>query len=180
MRPADDRQDDPQDDQRGAPSGASAHRDSLSLTDPGTVRGAGGVVFDASGRVLVLLHANGDRVFPKGHLEGSETPLQAALREVREESGIKAHCPEPHRSWTTAYRNSSGTQRQITWFACTTDDPTPALTEELFREAYFLPPAEALEQLTFAADRQLLARILEDAAQGTPPATSPPTENGAS
>src|SRR5680860_767344 len=33
----------------------------------GAERGAGGVVFDDRGRVLVLRHAGGNWVFPKGH-----------------------------------------------------------------------------------------------------------------
>lgn len=37
--------------------------------------------------------ANGSRVLalPKGHPDGAETPEQAALREVREETGVRAH-----------------------------------------------------------------------------------------
>ena len=136
-------------------------------------------MFDARGRVLVLVHANGDRIFPKGHIDGDETPLQAALREVHEESGIRASCPEPRRSWTTTYRNPRGEEREITWFACTTEDPTPLLTEEIFQEAEFLPPGEALKELTFAADRQLLSRVLAEGAPMNSPREEPRTGNGA-
>jgi len=118
------------------------------------------VVFDGEGRVLLLHHRNGDWVFPKGHVEGSETLLEAALREVSEEAGMTVHCPEPQRSWITAYRNAKGVPRRITWFACCAEDATPHLTEDLFREARFLPPTSALTQLTFDADRQLLQRIV--------------------
>ncbi len=188
MRPAEDRTDDQHTDLHAAPVTTDADGAAAQPSHPRPVPGAGGVVFDPQGRVLVLLHANGDRVFPKGHLEGAETPLEAALREVQEESGISASCPEPQRSWTTTYRNSRGVPREVTWFACVTSDPTPRLTEELFQEAHFLPPDRALAQLTFAADRQLLSRIL---AEGTPvvrqrsstrtPDSNPPrTGNGAS
>lgn len=51
---------------------------------------AGGVV-TRGGKFLLIRMRNlqGDLVwtFPKGHLEGRETPRQAALREVEEESG---------------------------------------------------------------------------------------------
>ena len=48
---------------------------------------AGGVVVDGD-RVLVLRSARyGDLRLPKGHIEAGEEPLQAALREVTEESG---------------------------------------------------------------------------------------------
>ncbi len=48
---------------------------------------AGGVVVDGD-RVLVLRSARyADLRLPKGHIEAGEDPLEAALREVREESG---------------------------------------------------------------------------------------------
>ncbi|MFM7597425.1 MAG: NUDIX domain-containing protein, partial [Actinomycetota bacterium] len=58
---------------------------------------AGGLVIDRSqGSPHAVLIARFDRrgrlvwSLPKGHLEGNETPEQAALREVREETGIEA------------------------------------------------------------------------------------------
>jgi 8-oxo-dGTP pyrophosphatase MutT (NUDIX family) len=48
---------------------------------------AGGVVVDG-GRVLVLRRPSRDEVrLPKGHVKKNESPQQAALREVTEESG---------------------------------------------------------------------------------------------
>jgi 8-oxo-dGTP pyrophosphatase MutT (NUDIX family) len=48
---------------------------------------AGGIVADGD-RVLVLLRPSRDEVrLPKGHIEADETPQEAALREVAEESG---------------------------------------------------------------------------------------------
>lgn len=124
------------------------------------VAGAGGVLFDPHGRVLVLRHANGDLIFPKGHLEPGETPLQAALREVEEEAGVLATCPDPSRTWTTAYVNAQGVPREITWFALRTEADVPNLTEELFLAGEFLPPLEALDRLTHATDRELLSRVI--------------------
>jgi 8-oxo-dGTP pyrophosphatase MutT (NUDIX family) len=51
-------------------------------------RAAGGVVVDGKGRVLVLRRpSRGEVRLPKGHVEKGESHLQAALREVAEESG---------------------------------------------------------------------------------------------
>lgn len=126
------------------------------------IRGAGGVVFDRLGRVLVLRDEGGSWLFPKGHVEPGETPLQAALREVNEEAGVNATCTDPTRSWTTTYRNPRGELREITWFACRTDDDTLNLTEDIFLEGAFLPPAEALERLSHEPDRRMLAQLLSD------------------
>jgi mutator protein MutT len=59
---------------------------------------AGGVVFKRNGQPLVLVvtakKRPGDWVFPKGHIDPGETPEQAAVREVREETGVTARLIE--------------------------------------------------------------------------------------
>ncbi len=58
---------------------------------PGHVS-SGGVVARAAGAhvLIALLREDGfrDYILPKGHVEPQETPLQAALREISEESGL--------------------------------------------------------------------------------------------
>jgi 8-oxo-dGTP diphosphatase len=53
---------------------------------------AGGVVFDAGGRVALVLQRNRQGrlrwTLPKGRLDEGETPLVAARREVGEETGL--------------------------------------------------------------------------------------------
>ena len=57
-------------------------------------RSAGGVVFDADGRIALLRTTSPEGAprwsLPKGTLEQDETPSQAAIREVREETGLVA------------------------------------------------------------------------------------------
>lgn len=48
---------------------------------------AGGIVYNTNEKILVMLRL-GHYDFPKGHIEGSETPMQAAVREVKEETAI--------------------------------------------------------------------------------------------
>lgn len=52
------------------------------------VRAAGGIVY-ASDHSMLLIQRNGRWDLPKGKVEPHETLLQAALREVEEETGIK-------------------------------------------------------------------------------------------
>ena len=52
------------------------------------VRAAGGIVTAPDGTML-LIQRNGRWDLPKGKVESGETLLQAALREVEEETGIK-------------------------------------------------------------------------------------------
>jgi 8-oxo-dGTP pyrophosphatase MutT (NUDIX family) len=54
-----------------------------------TYTAAGGVVTNAAGdQILLLIRPSRDEVrLPKGHVESEESPTEAALREVAEESG---------------------------------------------------------------------------------------------
>lgn len=124
------------------------------------VAGAGGVVFRPDGAVLVLRHLEGSWVFPKGHIDPGEDALGAALREVKEEAGVQATCPEPGFSETTRYENARGIARVITWFLLFTDADRPTLREPLFPEGNFFAPTEARAQLSFAEDRRLLDAVL--------------------
>ena len=123
------------------------------------VAGAGGVVFRADGKVLLLRHLEGTWVFPKGHIDPGEDALGAAVREVEEEAGVRAHCPDPALSETTRYENVRGVARVITWFLLLSE-AEPVLREFLFPEGGFFAPEEAQQRLSFAEDRRLLAAML--------------------
>lgn len=139
------------------------------MTNPGAmlesatmevILGAGGLVFNPAGQVLVIRQWDGVWVFPKGHIDPGETALETAIREVEEEAGISSSCTDPETSFTTRYRNSRDEQRQIHWFMLA-GGGTPLMREELFPEGAFLEPAEALKLLAHEVDRSLLKEVLD-------------------
>lgn len=123
------------------------------------VPGAGGVVIGPYGAVLLLRHRVGDWVFPKGHIDPGESPLEAALREVEEEAGVEASCPDPTRTFVTCYRNNRGEAREIHWFLLLTGASQPTLPEATFPEGAFVPYREALERLSYPEDKRLLQDV---------------------
>lgn len=52
-------------------------------------RSAGGIVINESGKILIVSQNSDSWSLPKGHLDDDETELDAAIREIREESGLK-------------------------------------------------------------------------------------------
>lgn len=72
------------------------------------VEAAGGIVRDSRGRTL-MIRCRDRWDLPKGHVESSETPAEAAVREVREETGIAVslgekigctlHCYDTYGRW---------------------------------------------------------------------------------
>lgn len=125
------------------------------------VEGAGGVVFNPQGDVLLIRHHDGTWVFPKGHIDAGEDELATALREVQEEAGVDARCPEPKRTWVTSYINPRGEHRRITWFRLETDAEAPVMREAQFPEGGFFPPERARTLLSFDEDRTLIENMIE-------------------
>ncbi|WP_018465102.1 NUDIX hydrolase [Calidithermus timidus] len=116
------------------------------------VLGAGGVVFNPAGEVLLIRDRMGYWVFPKGHLDEGESPEQAALREVREETGIEGEVLGNLPS--TRYTNNRGVEREIRWFLMLGQGPIrlePGLTG-----AGFFALEEARRILAFPEDLKLL------------------------
>ncbi len=114
--------------------------------------GAGGVVADGAGRLLLIRDRNGFWTFPKGHIEPGETPEAAAVREVREETGVAARPLAP--LGVTRYTNDRGVAREVRWFLMRGEGPLrleAGLTGGGFFEA-----EEALKRLDFPQDRELL------------------------
>lgn len=151
-------------DERPGHTGADTTAKGSAQTSSGPVPGAGGITFDSAGRVLLLQQMNGNWVFPKGHIEPGENPLQAAIREVKEETGVQAACPQSHRTWHTSYRNSRGVPRRIIWFALLADGNATMAPEPGFAQVQFADPQAALKQLAFVQDRQLLQEVLAEVA----------------
>jgi 8-oxo-dGTP pyrophosphatase MutT (NUDIX family) len=127
---------------------------------------AGGVVV-RDGEVLVIVPArraaDGSNVLglPKGHLDDGETSLQAATREVREETGVEA---EPVgdlgevRYWYVRDRRRIAKSVVFFLFRYVSGDPADHDDEVL--EARWMGLAEAREALTYPGEREMVARAL--------------------
>jgi len=118
------------------------------------IPGAGGLVFNAAGEVLLIRDRNGYWVFPKGHVETGESPEEAARREVAEEAGIEARVIA--RIGETGYVNDRGQLRKISWYLMEGDGQIqlePGLTG-----AGFFDIEDARRLLAFPEDLQLLEK----------------------
>jgi diadenosine hexaphosphate hydrolase (ATP-forming) len=127
------------------------------------VEGAGGVVVNEAGAVLLIRHRNGSWVFPKGHIEAGESKVDAAVREVEEEAGVQAVVVDPRQTWQTEYVNPRREGRRITWYLLRTQATEAVMREAIFPAGGFFEPEEALPMLAFEEDRQLLRHALRAA-----------------
>lgn len=97
--------------------------------------------------------------FPKGHVDQGETDLQAAIRELREETGITRFTRMPQFQQEIVYFFRSGRhgliRKTVVFFLAEVAETQVILSEEHVGHE-FLPFEAAVKRATFAAARELL------------------------
>ena len=122
------------------------------------VLAAGGVVM-RDGRVAVVHRPKyDDWSFPKGKLDPGEGFEEAALREVEEETGLRARLGRELPS--TEYRDSKGRPKLVRYWEMEPIEGEFTPSDEV-DELRWLDPAEAQGLLTYDHDRELLRAARE-------------------
>jgi 8-oxo-dGTP pyrophosphatase MutT (NUDIX family) len=128
---------------------------------------AGGLVV-RDGEVLLIATAGGRRwQLPKGHVEEGETPEHAAVREVREETGVAGRvvAPLPSIRYSFVERGARRIRKQVDYYLLTYVEgiETDFDPKEVDGAAWFAWD-EALRKLTHANERRVAERAREVAA----------------
>lgn len=125
-----------------------------------TVDSAGAAVFRMQAdtpEVLVIRHGS-KWTFPKGHIEPGETPEQAAVREVYEETGAHIRLLPGFRYDMPSPK--AGDRRMIIGFAAVYTAGALRPQEGETEEAVWLPVATAINRMRFPCDAEFL-RVAE-------------------
>ncbi len=122
------------------------------------VEAAGGVVWrrSATGELEVLLVHRpryDDWTVPKGKLDAGETHVEAARREVEEETGLR--CTLGPELGSTSYRDRKGRPKHVRYWAMTPVSGRFTPTDEV-DEVLWLPVDDATAALSYDRDRPLL------------------------
>ena len=122
---------------------------------------AGAVLFNESGKKTLLLHHQEDDrwCFPKGHIDTGESLEEAAVREIREETGLTVVRLGPEVD-EVSYRFYSprlerNVHKTVIYFLAYAKEE-PAHPESLFDRAEWVPLSAARRQVKFATDRHVL------------------------
>lgn len=123
-------------------------------------KSCGAIVIDDN-KVLVVRHNAGHLGFPKGHVEGNETEVETAIREVKEETGLDVEIDSNYR-YTTNYSPKEGVSKEVVYFLGKplTKEIKPQYSE--VKEVLFMPIDEALNKVDYQDIKEIFKRLLED------------------
>ena len=121
------------------------------------VRAAGGVVLNGDGEIAVVYRPKyEDWTLPKGKLEPGESWEDAAVREVREETGFL--CELGDELGSVEYTDRHGRPKTVRYWRMEVREGEFEPNDEV-SELRWLAPDEAASQLSFDRDREILARL---------------------
>ena len=132
---------------------------------------AGGLVVDTTGTMGLLIgrydlkDASGKHVLwslPKGHIEEGETPEEAAIREVAEETGINSSITKSLGVidfWFMA--GGKRIHKTVHHFMFTEIGGTLLAQESEVDEVSWFPLSEIVERLAYPDEKKLIARTAE-------------------
>jgi len=125
-------------------------------------RSSGAVVFHEIGGVVRYLLIKNRRSahwsFPKGHVEEGETDEQAAMREVKEETGIDIHILEGFKA-KSEYSIQHKIEKVVYIYAATCENPKTSIQEEEIEDYLWLDFGKAMKHLKFENDKNILHRV---------------------
>lgn len=106
-------------------------------------------------RYLLIENDSGHIGFPKGHVEYGETEEQTAVREVFEETKLKAK-PQYDFRMSYSYVNNAGHHKTAVYFLSHYDNSEVHIQQEEISDSWLLPYKEAYEKLNFPQDRVII------------------------
>ncbi|GAC1360362.1 MAG: NUDIX hydrolase [Herpetosiphon sp.] len=133
-------------------------------TPAGNECAGGVVVLRCDEGLLLLLIADrfGNWTLPKGHLEAGETPMQAALREITEETGCTGRIIARigRVSFPIAY-DGTRCHKIVHYFLVEATCPDLVPQHSEIRAAAWFSPKAALDANFYTNNRAILLRALE-------------------
>ena len=112
--------------------------------------------FHGNIEILLVKHVNsGHWSFPKGHVEGDETELETARREIKEETGLDVILDQTFRE-TVSYSPKRDTQKVVVYFLALARNYDYVPQEEEIAEIRWVDIVRATHMLTYENDKTIV------------------------
>jgi 8-oxo-dGTP diphosphatase len=135
------------------------------MVDPeaAEVKAAGGVVWRRAGDTIAIAVAHRPRYddwsLPKGKLDDGESWEEGALREVREETGMR--CSLGAELDPAGYEDRKGRAKVVRYWLMEPEDDVDFTPNEEVDELRWLAPPEAIRELSYPHDRELVRQAAD-------------------
>ena len=142
----------------GAHGGTWTWGDGGTFTKAKEEKSCGAVIWRKSARgheFLLAQHGASHWSFPKGHIEGRETELETAQREILEETGLTVDIDQGFRRVVTYYPKP-GVIKDVIFFIAQPTGGVEHPQESEIRQLGWFPFQEAKPLVTFATDVEVL------------------------
>lgn len=113
--------------------------------------------------VLLIEREQGFWEFPKGHANPSEKPEKAAIRELKEETGLSVIRMLPRNSLMIDYLVTVGgkeVKKVVTYFLAEVEDKEAILQKGEVKSSKWVPLDEAEELITYPSSKVLCRELL--------------------
>ena len=118
--------------------------------------------------ILLIKHVNsGHWSFPKGHVEGDETEVETAEREIREETGIEVNIDPTFRE-TVSYSPKRDTQKVVVYFLAKAKTFNFVPQEEEIAEIRWVDIVHAGHVLTYENDKTIVTKARKKPGKANP------------
>ena len=107
---------------------------------------------------LIIETNSGHISFPKGHMEGDETPFETACREIWEETGICVTAFLPDFSEVYSYTSKRGNEKDVVFFLADYGGQAVSLQEKELVNHWEVGFDEAMKLLNREREKEILER----------------------
>lgn len=126
-------------------------------------KSCGAIVFylkENKEQVLLIKHSNsGHWSFPKGHVEAGETEVETAVREIFEETGVKAKLDTRFREVVT-YSPKKDVIKDVIYFFGTSDSYETVKQESEVAEIMWVDISKVLKSVSYRNDKDLVTKAI--------------------
>lgn len=108
---------------------------------------------------LLIQMWGGHWSFPKGHVEGEETEVQTAIREIKEETNLDVTIDTRFREVST-YSPKTNVMKDVIFFIAIPKTTDVINQKEEIQQSMWIEISDAIKHVTFENDREILKKAI--------------------
>lgn len=121
-----------------------------------------GCIIIENDKVLLVQESEGHWGLPKGHVEGNETEIETAKREVKEETNLDVEITDSSKRFELNYIVEPDIDKTVCFFPAKVISGEIKRQESEINEIRWVPVDEAISVITFDNAKEMLRNALKE------------------